>query len=381
MRRSERIVGIGAALAATAGAMASACSVNLDDCSQYPLAKCLGTGAGGSGAGGSGTGGSTTSNGGASPGLEPPPPGPTVAPDGTGSVVFAIRRLYLGDSDRDGSLDLQHGWQQYGYDLDQRISTADSKDLCLPRDNAATKALYPDGDQGIDNSFGKNLLPIFLGLAPDFPAQVDASIAGGRWTLLLALENLGAGTEYNPLVARLYQGGDLGQAPQWMGSDAWPVLSDSLGAPPDLTSAKVSTAQSYVVGDTWVARLTGDLTLSLEMAGGVVVPVLIRAPIVTLQLDAARQHPTHGTIAGVIPTDAFVTGTRQSFGQFDPSLCTGPTIDSIDAQIAQASDILVDGTQDPLTTCTGISIGLGFDAERVTLGPVQTPPTPPMPCP
>jgi hypothetical protein len=50
-------------------------------------------------------------------------------------------------------------------------------------------------------------------------------------------------------------------------------------------------------------------------------------------------------------------------------------------QIAQASDILQDGTQDPTLPCDGISIGLGFDAVLDQLGPMVAPkPPPPNPC-
>ena len=39
-----------------------------------------------------------------------------------------------------------------------------------------------------------------------------------------------------------------------------------------------------------------------------------------------------------------------------------------------------DGTQDPTKTCDGISIGLGFDAELVQLGPIAPPAATPNPC-
>jgi hypothetical protein len=49
--------------------------------------------------------------------------------------------------------------------------------------------------------------------------------------------------------------------------------------------------------------------------------------------------------------------------------------------IGQASDILQDGTQDPTKTCDGITIGLGFEADAVLLGPAVPPPPPPIVCP
>ena len=51
---------------------------------------------------------------------------------------------------------------------------------------------------------------------------------------------------------------------------------------------------------------------------------------------------------------------------------------TFDAQIRQASDIMVDGTQDPAKTCNGISIGLGFEMSELQFGNVANPvaPTP-----
>jgi len=63
-------------------------------------------------------------------------------------------------------------------------------------------------------------------------------------------------------------------------------------------------------------------------------------------------------------------------------LCMGPTIDSLLAQMTQASDILADGSQDPAQTCNGISIGLGFKMKPVQIGVIAPPgPPPPNPCP
>lgn len=62
-------------------------------------------------------------------------------------------------------------------------------------------------------------------------------------------------------------------------------------------------------------------------------------------------------------------------------VCSGPTKDSVLQQIRATSDIMNDGTQDPDATCDGISVGLGFEAEAVQLGPaVDRQPPPVDPC-
>jgi hypothetical protein len=136
---------------------------------------------------------------------------------------------------------------------------------------------------------------------------------------------------------------------------------------------------SYVVGNTWVSGSKGDLTLSLSVAG-FTLNLTIGNAVITAELDATHKTAKNGTIAGILGTDTLTSELKKVAGAFDPSLCSGPTIDSIVSQIEQASDIGADGSQDPTKPCTGISIGLGFDAAVVQLGDIA-PKSDPMPSP
>jgi hypothetical protein len=149
-------------------------------------------------AGGGGTGGAVDQA-----GAQPPKPGPMHPADGTGETVLAISKLYLGDSDRNGTPNTTNGWKQYGFNLDGKISTKASTDLCKPALMAAPSDVYPDGNNGIDNAFGATILPILLGFAPDASDKINQSITDGKFTIMLDLVKLGAATEYNPLLARL----------------------------------------------------------------------------------------------------------------------------------------------------------------------------------
>ena len=69
-------------------------------------------------------------------------------------------------------------------------------------------------------------------------------------------------------------------------------------------------------------------------------------------------------------------------GTISTQLCGGSTLDTVKQTIRQASDILVDGTQDPSKPCDGVSIGIGFEAVKVTAkGVAPDPPPGPNPCP
>jgi hypothetical protein len=87
-----------------------------------------------------------------------------------------------------------------------------------------------------------------------------------------------------------------------------------------------------------------------------------------MKLDAAHGGATEGVIAGVLDTEALVGQIESLAGTLSPEFCNGgPTVESILNQIRQASDIMSDGSQQAGTPCTGISIGLGFDATVVTV--------------
>jgi hypothetical protein len=313
----------------------------------------------------------TGSGGGAAVDLaHPPAPDDTAAaPDGTGTTVLAIKKLYLGDTNRDNTANKASGWKQYGYDLDGLASTATSTDLCNPRNNASPKSLYPDGNNGIDNSFGHNILSIILNIATDASAKVNQGIADGKFTIMLSMDKLGSGANYKAIDTKLYGGADLGSAPKFDGSDKWPVISELLKVETDITSAKVEFPNAYIVKNTWVSGSKGEVLLNLSVSG-FTLQLPIASAVLTMELSADHKSATNGTIAGILPTDVLTTELKKIAGAFDPTLCKGPTIDSIISQIEQASDILKDGTQKTGVDCDGISIGLGFDAAIVQLGAI-----------
>jgi hypothetical protein len=309
------------------------------------------------------------------PHASPPAPGPEKPPTSDEHLTFALRTLFLGNTDRDGTPNPSHAWKSYGYDLDGKISTKFSTDLCKPREAALPKNVYPDGDDGIDNAFGNRLLEIILGLWADGPIRVNENIAAGKSTVLLDITGIGPDASYNPLLARAYEGAPRGAPALFDGSDTWPVRPESLALPGDLASSLAVDERSYLVDDTWVGHLQGTLTLPLVLPsadGDVLLRLPIHRPIVTMKLDAIRAHATLGTLAGVIAVEDVVAEAARIFAQLDPS-CKPETVQSILTHVAQAADILLDGSQDPSRECDGVSIGIGFEAARASLGDVGEP--------
>ena len=265
-------------------------------------------------------------------------------------------------------------WRMVGFDLDARSSTAASTDLCQLSSGAAPTTPYPDGDMGIDNSFGKNLLPQLQALNPNFVSDRNASIARGDFTSLL---NLGC----SPLTgsgsvagASLFVARPLGMPPVFDGTDVWPVDRDFLSDPTDSNSSTLRFPSATITGSTFSAGTDGAIVLRMPLSTSgstVSFTLTMRAARLSMTLSADHAHAT-GMLGGVLDTEELVSQIREIGVAY--GLCGTPLLTQLLTSVRQASDIMSDGTQDPTRTCNGISIGLRFDmaaAQHGAVGPVR----------
>jgi hypothetical protein len=291
-----------------------------------------------------------------------------------------VNQIFLGDTDPNGIPNPTNGWKQYGFDLDNRISTKNSTDLCKPAQGGSPAAVFPDGNNGIDNSFGKNTLPILLGLASDLGTLNNQAIANGEYTYLLSMANVAQ--DLCSTSSAFFLGGNLGGVPKFDGSDVWPIDSSSLVDPMNPASAKCSFSDTRLEGGIVHAGPPSQFDMVLIVSGfRMILP--IRNARMLFNVDADLKGATAGQIGGIIPTEALVQEIAKVAAAFDTAFCdpSSPTLVSILNQIRQASDIMQDGTQDPTKTCDGISIGLGFTLKSTQLGAIAKPvPPPPDPC-
>lgn len=293
--------------------------------------------------------------------------------------AFAMNQLFIGDSDADGTPNPANGWKSFGFNLDGRLSTKTSTDLCKPKAGGSAAEVYPDGNVGIDNAFGKNILPILLGLAADVTTVNNESIKIGEYTYLLSLAN--ADQNSCSTSSSFFLGANMGDVPKFDGSDVWPLDASSLIDPMKPTSAKCKYADTMLEGGMVHAGPSSQLDFILFVSGyKMVLP--IRHAQVDFVLEPNLRGIKGGQIGGIIRTDELVKEFARVMGAFDASLCDAqsPTVKTILEQFRQASDIMQDGTQDPTKECDGISIGLGFTMKPVRLGAIALA-APPLPNP
>jgi len=301
-----------------------------------------------------------------------PPPSRDAAPlVASRTRVYAIRKLYYGDADRDGNAS-RDAWRSFGYDIDGRATPDGGAGLCklhAPGDG------HQDGSCGTDNSFGRNLVAIFPSLfGADFAAQRNADIEGGGFTDLLVVDDVGDARHATSVHGAILQAGALGHTPAWDGNDAWPIDRASLSG--TTTSTAKLGLSAWIADRTWVGAgraATGALTLMLYKGVPFRFPVTHVVVAARISDDASRL--LEGTMSAVIPVDGAVRAFQQLVEE-RAACCYGGCFDSLAYQARYAADILADGTQDATRDCDAISIGIGFEASEVTAGPLVDVPAP-----
>jgi hypothetical protein len=201
------------------------------------------------------------------------------------AVTLSLTGVDLGDRGT-------YEWMGIGWNLDGKCTTNSSTDTCTLATGASLDT-QKDGVNGIDNSFGANVCPMFLPFSTDYPCSSG--------------------------IKQAY------------------LQTDAMG--------------------------NGTLVLSLLS-----VPVFYPVRDVHIMLDASG-----GKAGGVIPTAGLTAAWKNVAGCIGGPLC-GPYggLQAFQTQLAQASDILTDGSNTAGTPCDGVSFGITFTG--ATPGSLPSPP-------
>lgn len=315
------------------------------------------TGAGGTGGtGGDGGAGGTGGDGGG---------GGPVACESTEGVTLALSELYFGEGN-------SGEWKSIGRNIDGLESDENSTDVCQPNSGGNPDVAYPDGDDGIDNSFGKNLLPVILSFAPNWVTTVNAYLDQGTFNTMMKMYCLPETGDAPQLTTKIFGGTDLGMEPQYDGTDEWPVAPEILSDPQDPESSTLVFENSSVTGDTFDSGENESFVLVVPIVFGeetVQIKLTLYNAQLTLTLSEDRRSATGGLISGVLNTEEVVDQMRKV--AFAAEVCDDTSLYNAMIQLVrQASDIMADGSQDSDATCDGISFGVAFDMEEVLLGDV-----------
>lgn len=285
------------------------------------------------------------------------------------STVLAGTKLFFGEGN-------SGQWKKFGFNVDGLVSSTASQDVCKPNANAAPFTPYPDGDDGIDNSFGKNLLPQIVSLYPNWVTDINNGIKAGTFDVLMKMECLPPMGDVAQFTTKLFGGTKLGKVPKFDGTEKWPVAPELLSDLMDPDSSVIRFEKSSVKGSTFDtgSKETFILTVPvMTQTKSTSIKLTLYSARTTMILSADRKSATGGMIGGVLNTEEFVAEIKKIGALL--GLCDGSLFTNLVNSVRQASDIMADGTQDPNKTCDGISMGLGFEMKEVLLGEIG-PPTP-----
>jgi hypothetical protein len=308
-------------------------------------------------------------------GKPPATPSGASAPSGTTSLIHSVSKLYLGDTKRDDSKS-NDAWKDFGFDLDGFKSDKNFSGHCKAVTGGKNADIREDGTDGIDNSFGRNIVTqILTSLVPNAGATVNEQIDMGAFSLSIDMGKMKGVTDKNvsPIASQLFA--VAGQEdpndpmkyipPTKDGMYKWRPLEELLESKTPPVS-KVKITDSYIADGVWVGK-SDNIQLSLTISG-FSLTLNIKSALIKVKLSADGSVGTDGAIGGLLETEQVVDAIRKVAGQFDPQFCSGSTVDTILNQIRQASDSLLAGGQDAGKTCDSISVGLGFETRESLLG-------------
>lgn len=289
-----------------------------------------------------------------------PPAKPTsgTTPAGTEERTFALNALFLGEADRAGTPN-KDAWKDYGFNIDRKATTRNSTDVC----KAVRPANQEDGNQGIDNAFGKTIIPFLQPFAAAPSKQLNDEVNNkGTFTILMSITGLtdDAAQTSTDLSGKLLVGGPLGEKPVFSPTLDWPYRPEP----------QISLAGSYINAGTFVYGGGGASVKLSILLSGVSLDITINNAVVSFK----HQPPNDlvdGTIAGVIPTETLISGIEKVASKISSQFCGGSALESVKNSIREASDIMQDGSNNPGANCDAISVGLGFTAKRVA-NPTKT---------
>jgi hypothetical protein len=289
-------------------------------------------------------------------------------------TAFVVRKLFYGNTDMSGVSSTQ-AWKKYGENIDGIASSRDkNQGECRPLDGASP-ANRDDGDDGIDNSFGHVLVPFIAPFVGDATEVASAAIeAGGRTPIIL----VGAwphGEDARAIDTGFAYAEKTSTPPRWDGTDARSLAASwTNGARPAVSFANAYACDHELASGEATAAIQIELRVLHDDTG--ILRVALHRPHIRMTIAPDGRTAT-GYFSGVLATEEVTRAFQDVAGAISKELCSGSTLDSVIRQIREASDILVDGSQDPNQDCNGISLGMGFEAVAATpsdIAPAEPPP-------
>jgi len=303
---------------------------------------------------------------------------PTSSDTGGGNVMMAVNKLYFGGADE------EKAWDELpGLDLDGVASDKKFGGHCKARTGGVNGTIRVDGPGGMDNAFGKDIVPL-LAIVPGGLANSanDAISTKGSFSVLLEVAAAETGSNTTATTAKIWPA--LGQ-PDGTGGVTPPPASGDWSAykwnPADQLAEGIAFSGAYINNNKFVSGDPTDINLTLAISGANLALNIIHGTV-TGDLSADHKTMTNGGISGALLVDEFqgqISTVAEALG-----LCDLSMYQSIIDSVLASADLYYDGTNfvlDPDKECNAISLVLGFDATVSSMEDVTDPASEPSDCP
>lgn len=321
-----------------------------------------------------------------------PPPRPT-GPDGPDAeeILFGLRDVVL--EQESGAR-----WANLGYNLDGYCTgSPDFAFGCtLPPGGGRPSQ---DGEDGIDNVFGKDLFPLVDSVVPGLEESSRELQNEGRGLVVLRIRGWNGLPDDPQVHVTITQsvdtvaaaagdpvpdvdfvdhqatlpGGELAPSPAWDGNDYTWVRADTFLAG-NFDDPLVFDANGYIADDTLVVRLPERVEILFQ---GIDVGVTVRLTggIATGRISEDRLRIEDAVVAGRWSVLDLLR-TAESVG-----VCVGSVeYNFLRSRLEAFVDVTSEPIADPGAFCDAISVGVGFAGTRVRFGGVVDGPMPTNSC-
>jgi len=299
-------------------------------------------------------------------------PRDAAAPDSTTGEpkdvrTFAVSFFRLGFTTRDGE-NISDAWKQYGFNLDGVCTTGDdsqtSKNTCQ-RAPGSSGDVLTDGDNCIDNNFGAQLVTLIKAVDPQAETKIADGIKTGALTLAFRIRDIAETGEDDHAPAELFAAKAASGTANLDGTDVFDVDTISvaggdLGKPLATLTGTIKVENGKRV---WYGT-ADSLGLPAVFISGASGSIPIRGARVSIDLDGTR-----GTIAGAAPIPEVQTVVAGVLRQ--QKMCPGSLLyDNILKNIERAADMPETLPHDTSKLCAALSLGLGVEVVRGSIGKV-----------